>query len=74
MSVPRIAREELAARIAGADLTIVEALGQTYYADAHLPGARNLPHDRVDEARIGYTAEQARLRGRLLRQHALPQL
>ncbi len=50
MSVPRIAREELAARIDdGADLTIVEALGPTYYADAHLPGARNLPHDRVDE-------------------------
>lgn len=50
MSVARITRDQLAARIdAGADLALVEALGPAYYADAHLPGARNLPHDRVDE-------------------------
>lgn len=50
MPVTPITRDELAARIdAGADLAVVEALGPTYFADAHLPGARNLPHDRVDQ-------------------------
>jgi rhodanese-related sulfurtransferase len=28
--------------------TVVEALPEKYYADKHLPGALNLPHDRVD--------------------------
>ena len=27
----------------------VEALGPMYFEDAHLPGALNIPHDRVDE-------------------------
>ncbi len=27
---------------------IVEALGSAYYADAHLPGAVNIPPDQVD--------------------------
>src|SRR3954447_8902262 len=50
MTVARITRTDLAARIdSGAATAIVEALGPTYFADAHLPGARNLPHDRVDE-------------------------
>lgn len=45
-----ITRAELEARIdRGDDLTIVEALGPMYFEDAHLPGAQNLPHDRVDE-------------------------
>ncbi len=49
-SVPSITRRELKGRLdADDDLVIVEALGPTYYDDAHLPGARNLPHDRVDE-------------------------
>jgi rhodanese-related sulfurtransferase len=48
--VTRISRDELVARIeAGEPTTIVEALGPLYYDDAHLPGALNLPHDRVDE-------------------------
>jgi rhodanese-related sulfurtransferase len=45
-----ISRTDLLARIeAGDPIVIVEALGPMYYDDAHLPGARNLPHDRVDE-------------------------
>lgn len=28
---------------------LVEALPSGYYLDAHLPGAINIPHDRVDE-------------------------
>ncbi len=29
--------------------TLLEALPEKYYADKHLPGALNMPHDRVDE-------------------------
>ena len=49
-TVPAITRAEIQAALeAGNDVVIVEALGPMYYDDAHLPGARNLPHDRVDE-------------------------
>ena len=49
-TVPTITRAEIQATLeAGNDVVIVEALGPMYYDDAHLPGARNLPHDRVDE-------------------------
>jgi rhodanese-related sulfurtransferase len=49
-TVTPITRDELVAKLAsGEELTIVEALGPMYYDDAHLPGARNLPHDRVEE-------------------------
>ena len=49
-TVPAITREEIRAALdADNDVVIVEALGPMYYDDAHLPGARNLPHDRVDE-------------------------
>jgi rhodanese-related sulfurtransferase len=48
--VNRITRDELQARMeAGDDVTVVEALGPMYFDDAHLPGAINVPHDRVDE-------------------------
>ena len=40
---------ELARRIAADDAPqLVEALGPPFYADAHLPGAVNLPPDQVD--------------------------
>src|SRR6266508_2177000 len=49
-TVPTITRQQIEAKLeSGDDLVIVEALGPMYYDDAHLPGARNLPHDRVDE-------------------------
>ena len=44
-----IGRDEVAAKIRGGDVTVVEALPAMYYEDAHLPGAINLPHDSVDE-------------------------
>ncbi|HEX7168069.1 MAG TPA: rhodanese-like domain-containing protein [Acidimicrobiales bacterium] len=45
----RITREDLYARIAGSDpLVIVEALGGAFYADAHLPGAINIPPSQVE--------------------------
>jgi len=48
--VPTITREELTARQdRGERITLVEALPEPYYRKAHLPGALNLPHDRVDE-------------------------
>jgi rhodanese-related sulfurtransferase len=47
---PRITLEELKAKLdSGADVTLVEALGEQYYRKAHLPGAINIPHKAVDE-------------------------
>jgi len=44
-----ITRDELKAKLdRGDDLVILEALPPMYYADAHLPGALNFPHDQVD--------------------------
>jgi rhodanese-related sulfurtransferase len=44
-----ITREELHRKLVSATRpTLVEALPEKYYADKHLPGALNLPHDRVD--------------------------
>lgn len=40
-----ISREELQREIAAGTVVVVEALPDTYYADGHLPGARNLPLD-----------------------------
>ena len=48
-SIPTINRHQIQAKLdSGDDFVIVEALGEMYYEDAHLPGARNLPHDQVD--------------------------
>ena len=44
-----ITGEDLEARIAaGASTVVVEALGAAFYADAHLPGAINIPPGHVD--------------------------
>lgn len=42
-------RDEVQARIEAGDVVIVEALPFEHYDQEHLPGALNLPHDRVDE-------------------------
>lgn len=42
-----ITREELRQEIAARTVTVVETLGPMYYADAHLPGAINIPHTEV---------------------------
>jgi len=48
LTIP-IEREELADRLARGDsVVLVEALGAPYFADAHLPGAVNVPPDQVD--------------------------
>ena len=45
-----ITREELKAKLdQGDELVLVEALPEKYYRRAHLPGAVNLPSDRVKE-------------------------
>ena len=45
-----ISRDALRDRLLRQEPTVlVEALGPSYFEDAHLPGARNLPHDQVDE-------------------------
>lgn len=44
-----ITREELRAKLArGERLALVEALPASYFEQAHLPGAVNLPHDQVE--------------------------
>lgn len=47
--VKRITREELRSAIDRGEVVVAEALGESYFEEAHLPGAVNLPHDRVDE-------------------------
>ena len=46
-----IDRDDVRAVIDAGTATVVEALPAPYYDDAHVPGARNLPHDS-DEATI----------------------
>ena len=44
-----ISRQDLQAKLAGANPPcVVEVLGFAYFADAHLPGAINIPPDQVD--------------------------
>ena len=48
--VQAISRDALVAALdRGEPLVLLEALPAMYFEDAHLPGARNMPHDRVDE-------------------------
>ncbi len=45
-----ISRDDLKAKIdRGDNFTLVETLSETAYHHAHLPGAINLPPDRVNE-------------------------
>jgi rhodanese-related sulfurtransferase len=49
LMVATITREEVKARLdSGERLVLVEALPPNHYRQAHLTGAVNLPHDRVD--------------------------
>jgi rhodanese-related sulfurtransferase len=44
-----ISRQDLQAKLTAAEPPrLVEALGSAYFADAHLPGAINIPPDHVD--------------------------
>lgn len=46
----KISREELKAKLdRGEGIVLVEALGEARFEEAHLPGAINVPYDRVDE-------------------------
>ena len=78
-----ITRDDLVGKLGGAErVALVEALGPGYYADAHLPGAVNIPPDQVDRlARellpdtaaevvvyASATSESARIVARRLRQ------
>lgn len=45
-----ITLDQLRARLEGGDpITLVEALPPMYFAQEHLPGAINIPHDAIDE-------------------------
>ncbi|WP_421118121.1 rhodanese-like domain-containing protein [Aquihabitans daechungensis] len=47
-SLRLISREALAVLVTDDAVQLVEALGPSFFADARLPGAINLPPDRVD--------------------------
>jgi rhodanese-related sulfurtransferase len=47
--VEKITLEQLRRELEAGGVTLVEALGPAYFEDAHLPGAINIPYDRVDE-------------------------
>ena len=48
MTTQEITRNELHMRMTNkAPMVLLEALPETYYSRGHLPGALNLPHDRV---------------------------
>ena len=48
--VGTISRDELKAKMdRGEKFTLVEALGEEYYRRSHIPGAVNIPADRVGE-------------------------
>lgn len=50
MTLATISREDLKARIDGGDnFILVETLPVEYYRHTHLPGAVNLPPDRIAE-------------------------
>jgi rhodanese-related sulfurtransferase len=45
-----ISREEVKQALdSGARVTVLEALGESYYAKGHLPGAKRIDHARVRE-------------------------
>ncbi len=48
-SIPQIDRPEVQASIEGDTAVIVDALSPMSYAVSHLPGAVNMPPERVDE-------------------------
>ena len=48
--IQTISRDALIAALdRGEPLVLLEALPPMYFEDAHLPGARNMPHDQVDQ-------------------------
>ncbi|WP_109505429.1 rhodanese-like domain-containing protein [Nocardioides speluncae] len=44
-----IGRDDVKAMIDAGEAIVIEALPASYYEDAHLPGAINIPHDEVEE-------------------------
>jgi rhodanese-related sulfurtransferase len=44
-----ISRRELEEAIRAGGVVVVEALGRSHYDRGHIPGAVNIPHDRVEE-------------------------
>lgn len=54
-----ITREELRAAIDAGTVTVVDALPESYYQQAHLPGALNLVADEVDARAGGLLPDRA---------------
>src|SRR5262245_63122831 len=48
MALAEMGRDELLTHVDGGDVVLVDALGPISYGAAHLPGAINIPPERVD--------------------------
>lgn len=56
----KITRDEIKAKLdGGEEVVFVETLGPNNYAEAHLPGAINIPHTRVDELAPGMLPDKS---------------
>ncbi|GAA4112624.1 MULTISPECIES: rhodanese-like domain-containing protein [Streptomyces] len=53
MAIQNLGRDEVKRKIEAGGVKVVEALPESYYKEAHLPGALLLPHDEVDERAPG---------------------
>lgn len=57
--MPRtISRGELEAAVDHDEVVVLEALPPEYYEEAHLPGARNLPLDLIDDLAASLVPEK----------------
>ncbi|MFB7646111.1 hypothetical protein ACFC0S_28615 [Streptomyces sp. NPDC056084] len=45
MAIQNLGRDEVKRKIEAGGVEVVEALPESYYKEAHLPGALLLPHD-----------------------------
>jgi rhodanese-related sulfurtransferase len=53
-----ISREELSQLVQSNQVVVLEVLPPKYYAEGHLPGARNLPLDRLEQALAEFALER----------------
>jgi rhodanese-related sulfurtransferase len=51
-------RDEVRKLIEADDVVVLEALPASDYESGHLPGARNMPHDQVDELAAGLVPDK----------------
>jgi rhodanese-related sulfurtransferase len=67
-----ISTKDLKAKLDGKQgITVVETLAPERYREAHIPGALNIPPERIKELAPAVVAQQGRRDHHLLYEHAL---